>query len=267
MSHIVFSALVALVALTGCREPQIQEVDFRKFFAGNEGCIVFLSPQANRTIVFQREKAMERQSPCSTFKVVSTLLGLQAGVVIPNTRLGYDGTRYGYEAWNHDVTLEEAFRASCVWYYKKMIAQLDRQYVADALKRLNYGNCDLSAWTREGPNGFWLMSSLKISPLEQTAVLFRIFGSQQSGFSPEQVRLVRKFMYRDPVGSIGVYGKTGTGLDPAAAKQFGWFIGFLEIPDHETVYFAVRIWNPEHDCSGAEAEAVIRKIVAAGQFR
>ena len=54
------------------------------------------------------------------------------------------------------------------------------------------------------PNGFWLASSLKISPYGQVRVLSDIFEGR-TGFSPEHVKIVKNIMSAD---GGGIYGKT-----------------------------------------------------------
>lgn len=101
-------------------------------------------------------------------------MGLDSGMVSgKSARLGYDGQKHEYEAWNRDVTLQEAFQASCVWYYKKLVGKLDKSYVQRTLDRLHYGNADISVWNRNGHNVFWIESSLLISPEEQVCGLGR----------------------------------------------------------------------------------------------
>ena len=122
-------------------------------------------------------RAEKRFPPCSTFKIVSTLLGLDCGVVTgPDSRLGYDGTRYETAAWNRDLSLREAFQLSCVPYYKKLVGKLEKAYVQRRLDALAYGNSDISVWNSNGHNVFWIESSLLISPAEQIGVLRRIFS-------------------------------------------------------------------------------------------
>jgi len=49
------------------------------------------------------------------------------------------------------------------------------------LKEISYGNCDISEWNGSEPelNGFWLESSLKISPEQQVDTLDYIFDREK----------------------------------------------------------------------------------------
>mgnify|MGYP007121807693 CR=1 FL=1 len=58
-------------------------------------------------------------------------------------------------------------------YFRQVIDQVGQASVAQQLAALDYGNQDISQWEGGGQNqspelnGFWIDSSLKISPLEQ----------------------------------------------------------------------------------------------------
>lgn len=268
LSVIGLIGAVLIIGLAGCKYfdaaknmPQSIGRDYSDFFGDSKASVVFYRSERNEYIVYNKAGANIRHSPCSTFKIVSTLMGLDAGAVASaDTRLGYDGAKYEYTAWNKDVTLEEAFRASCVWYYKKLTAKLEKPYVQETLNRLHYGNCDISVWNNSGHNAFWLVSTLQISPLEQTKVLRAIF-SGKSGFKPEHVAILKNCMKYDNIGAIGFYGKTGTGRNHNTNHLEGWFVGFLALSDGELVYYAVHMADPDKDISGPMVRGIVEKIV------
>ena len=205
--------------------------------------------------------AEKRFPSCSTFKIVSTLLGLDCCVVTgPDSRLGYDGTRYETSSWNRDLTLREAFQLSCVPYYKKLTGKLDKSYVQRRLEELEYGNCDIYVWNSNGHNVFWIESSLLISPVEQVNVLERIF-SGRSGFRAEHVAILKQCMRRGNAGAFAFYGKTGTGRNHNSNRLEAWFVGFAEHPDGRILYFAAHAADPERNVSSAELQEKIRQLI------
>lgn len=162
--------------------PQKREADFSAAFGGIQGCAVLYDPGTGQWTFYQEEMCRQRVSPCSTFKIVSTLMGLHTGVLSgPESTMTYSGLTYPVAAWNQNLTLEQAFQSSCVWYFRQVIDQVGRQAVAEQLAALSYGNQDISQWAGSGQNqsqelnGFWIDSSLKISPVEQVQVLAEIF--------------------------------------------------------------------------------------------
>lgn len=74
--------------------------------------------------------------------------------------------------------------------------------------------------------GFWLESSLKISPVEQTRVLAEIFKKN----SPAAADLQRVMKIQD--SPVKIYGKTGMGVKNDKVVD-AWFVGFYETADNK----------------------------------
>ena len=240
------------------------EVDLSSYFDGFSGAAVFLDKSGNYT--FYNKTACElRVSPCSTFKIISTLAAFEYDVVTPTQSvIAWDGTKWTYEAWNKDLTITEAFQSSCVWYYRKLIDQIGKENMTDFINILNYGNCDISQWEGSEFNsnplidGFWLESSLLISPKEQVDVIQRIF-EEKTGIDESNISALKEMMYKgDTVGGIKIYGKTGTG-------RGGWFIGFYE-SDGDNTYFAVYL-NEQEEVNGLKAQEITYSIMQGYLFK
>lgn len=216
-------------------------VDYADIFGNLEGCAVVYEP-ASQTCFLYKEAMCETQvSPYSSFKIVSALIGLDAGVLADeNSVMNYDGTQYPMAAWNKEVTLQEAFGSSCIWYFKQVIEAAGEEKVRAALEALPYGNCDCSEWDGSGINplpdlnGFWLDSSLKISPKEQAAVLADIMEGK-TDFQKTDIEILKRIMLVEKADSYSVYGKTGTGTEGKA-----WFVGFAEQGERR-IYAAVYV--------------------------
>lgn len=235
--------------------PTEKEVDYSESFNGINGTAVFYSPDENTYNIYNKELVNEQIPPYSTFKIINSLMGLSQDVVTSaDSKLGYDGTTYWREQWNKDITLEEAFKESCVWYYEKIMDSLDKEYVQETLTYLKYGNSEISAWNEEGHNTFWISSSLKISPMEQVKVLEAIFEGKSS-FEAKDVALVKEFMLVESNEKYSVYGKTGSAKDTNS-----WFIGFIEA-DGKRTYFAVRIADESQKLSGSVAKEIALNII------
>lgn len=216
-----------------------EEIDLSSYFNGINGCAVLLDSEDNKYSFYNQSLCEQKVSPYSTFKIISTLAGLQNGVLESSaSTMSYNGTQYAIPDWNGNLTLKEAFQSSCIWYFRQVIDAIGENEVANELKNLSYGNCDISQWNGSGINpqeelnGFWLDSSLRISPLEQVEVLSKIFEGN-SIYSDESVAMLKDIMLVDDSGEQKVYGKTGSGSNGQA-----WFIGFAE-KNHSRDYFAI----------------------------
>lgn len=264
---LALSAVMAAICFSSCRIAEIRQIPSVADVATPAAYILLFENPAKGEIFVYGDAGLAdfRFPPCSTFKIVSTLMGLDGGGLADlNARLGYDGTKYEYDTWNRDLTLSEAFRFSCVPYYKKLTGRLEKTYVQEVLGRLGYGNRDISVWNSNGHNVFWIESSLLISPREQLRVLERIF-SGRSGFSQRHVALLKECMRYESIGKIGFYGKTGTGRNHNTNRLEAWCVGFLEYPDGGIVYYAAHGADRKRDVLSSEIRDSIRQIVSKGQ--
>lgn len=244
--------------LDGQKEPQsaTEIADFSEEFQSIQGCAVLFDSERNTYVFYNQEECETRAAPNSTFKIISALTGLHNQVITEEeSKMGYDGTSYPIPEWNGDLSLAEAFQSSCIWYFRKVIDQVGQETVQKELDELQYGNCDVSEWNGNGTNplpelnGFWLDSSLKISPLEQVEVLRNIVEGKTQYTEPE-VEILKHIMLINTDGSEKIYGKTGTGMDSA------WFVGFMEKQDVPT-YFAVYLKDEtSEEVTGAKAREI-----------
>lgn len=241
--------------------PLIEIADFEEEFQALSGCAVLFDTASNTYTYYREEAVKERVSPYSTFKIVSSLAGLHTqAVTSEDSKLGYDGTVYPVEAWNQDLGFKAAFQNSCVWYFRKLIDVVGQEEMRNEVKLLNYGNCDLSEWMGNGENpapelnGFWLGSSLKISPLEQVDVIRRIMEGETI-YSQEEIGVLKDLMLMDSGSQEKVYGKTGSG------NNTGWFVGFAENREHRR-YFAVYLDESNTEkVDGAAAKEIAYKLL------
>lgn len=239
-------------------------IDLGSYFDGIDGCAVFFTPQDRRYSFYNRDLCEQEASPCSTFKIISTLLGLQYGVLKDGTSvMNYNGREYPVSDWNGNLTLQAAFRSSCIWYFRQVIDSVGEEKVKNMLDELGYGNGDVSEWKgsqanpMEELNGFWLDSSLKISPYEQVLVLEKIFEGNRL-FRPQDVSTLKEMMLVEGSGARQIYGKTGSGVGGKA-----WFVGFVE-EDGRREYFAFYLDDRERskDITGNLAKEIALDVIA-----
>ena len=124
-------------------------LDLSNDFNGVNGCAVLYSPSKNKYSFYNKDMAEQQVSPYSTFKIISTLIGLHNNIIKDETStLNYNGTQYPNSEWNENLTLQKAFQTSCIWYFHQIINSVGEEEVKKELSELDYGNCDVSA--REG---------------------------------------------------------------------------------------------------------------------
>jgi len=168
-------------------------------------------------------------SPCSTFKLPNTLIGLQTSAVSgPDDLKKWDGRKHSRPASNRDHTLSSAISESIPWYFQSLARDVGEQRMAAWLERLDYGNQDISG----GIDRFWLSNTLKISAHGQMQLLRNLWHGTLP-FKPDYQQQLRKMLELDSPLSGKLHGKTGSclGASDQQLPDHGWFIGWVD-------------WNP-----------------------
>lgn len=244
--------------------PAITEtnVDYSEFFQEINGCAILYNEPSKTYSLYNRELCETEVSPLSTFKILSALSGLENEVLEnENSKMEYSGADYPVDTWNADLALKEAFENSCVWYFRQVVDKVGQENMRAMLQELQYGNCDLSEWNGSGVNplpelnGFWLASSLKVSPTEQITVLRTIFNTDNP-FDAGHIETLKNIMYLTELDHGRLYGKTGS------ADGKAWFVGFLEESDDRT-YFAIYLDDMQNKdiISGNKAKEIAVNIL------
>lgn len=245
--------------------PEVIETDWSGYFNGLQGAAVVYDASASRYMIYNPELADTRRSPCSTFKIVSSMLAMENGILEPDTSTHtWSGEIFWNENWNKDIAFEEAFRTSCVWYFREVIDEMGPEMVQEGLDRLSYGNCDISDWegrlntnnNNRALTGFWVESSLLISPKEQTQVMERIFGPDSLCTEQTRNELMKVMLVEEPKETaVPIYGKTGMGKAEGIVVD-AWFTGFARSTEGN-LYFCVYLGQT---VDGNVSSAVAREI-------
>lgn len=255
------------------QDPQVTEIDWSAYFDGLNGAAVVYDASGRTTTIYNSHLASERRSPCSTFKIISSLTALENGLLKPEDSIRpWSGETFWNEDWNRDIDFEQAFRASCVWYFRQLTDEIGSETMQRELERLSYGNCDISDWEGErntnnnnrALTGFWIESSLKISPREQVEVMERIFGENTvySKTTLEELKKVMLVSQETPEG-LSIYGKTGMGKTEGIVVD-AWFTGFAWDEEAENrIFFCVWLGRTDgREVSSARAREIAIRIVS-----
>ena len=199
------------------------------------------------------------------------MIALENNIIEPNNSTQtWSGEVFWNEKWNHDMEFHEAFQESCVWYFREVIDEIGQEIIQKELDKLQYGNCNISDWegrlntnnNNRALTGFWIESSLIISPKEQTEVMERIFGidsiySEETQNELKQVMLVTE----QQKSNISIYGKTGMGKAHGIVVD-AWFTGFAESSE-ENIYFCVYLGKTDNkNVSSMIAKEIAIKLVS-----
>ena len=188
------------------------------------GTFVLYSTSRDEYYTNNKERADTRYLPASTFKIPNTLFGFQTGAIKSADEVfEWNGTDYGYNAWNRDLSIREAFRLSAVWVYQEVARRVGREAMDSLLQICRYGNM------KTGPfiDRFWLEGDVAISASEQIEFLNKLWNSQLP-FEKKYQQTVVEIMLAETSGNLKLYAKTGWAA--RIQKQIGWYVGFVETP-------------------------------------
>ncbi len=225
-----------------------------------ETALVILNSSSGEVIDRDPGLSARRLSPCSTFKIYNTLIGLELGVIQDPDAPWYrwDKVTRAIEGWNRDLTLREAFRVSSVPAYQILAREIGAKRMQEFLDAISYGTRDISA----GIDIFWLPRpgtvSLVISAYEQVDLLNRLLKGDLP-FDPAHVAILRDIMRVRETEKGTLYGKTGSGMDPSGNGSLGWFVGFAE-SQGVTYPFACNITGGDN-VSGKAAREIVEKAL------
>jgi beta-lactamase class D len=249
--------LLPLVFLAGPAVAEDVTRDLGAHFVGFRSTLVMRDVAGARTVRHDPALAGARRSPCSTFKIPNSIIGLETGVV-PDASfvLPWDGVRRPRAEWNRDHDLRSAMKNSVVPYYQELARRVGAERMQKWVSALRYGNEDTSG----GLGRFWLGSSLRISPDEQVEFLARLHAGELPA-SPRSIGVVKDLLVQEQPGPGIVYrGKTGSCQDPGAAKPHGWWVGSVE-KDGRLFLYAALIEGP--GATGMVCRPMAEKALAA----
>lgn len=190
--------------------------------AGVEGTFVLLDEGRGELRGHNRQRAEQRFSPASSFKIANALIGLSFGAVrgvdevIPYTG---DANPLMRE-WLEPMGLRGAMRVSNVPLYQELARRIGLARMGEAIQRLHYGNEQIGS----NVTSFWLRGPLAISAVEQTGFLSRL-AHQSLPFPRSAQRQVAEITTVDSGPGWSLHAKTGWQNAPGAGV--GWWVGWV----------------------------------------
>jgi beta-lactamase class D len=220
---IIVTCFLCIFPLTGAR-------------ASPEENFLLIEGVTNEIVVELGPHGDERITPCSTFKIVLSLMGYDAGI-LKDEKIPIWPFQEGYvdylESWKVPQTPQSWIKNSCVWYSKILAEKLGLEKIQNYLGALQYGNQDLSG----GLTSAWLSSSLKISPREQVVLLQKMIRGELP-ISSSAIQMTRAHLFLEELPSgWKLFGKTGLGqLANEQNLEVGWFVGWVEKGENSFIF-------------------------------
>lgn len=198
--------------------------------------LVILADSDNKFTLINQQRAEQRFSPFSTFKIASSLIALDLGIVKNIQQpLTFDVNKYPIQSWwpqrwyKTPLTLTKAFEYSAVPIYQQIASKIGSIKMQNYVNRFNYGNKNIN----DHIDSFWLNEALKISAKEQVLFLQKIYH-HQLGLKEKTYQQLKHIMLVEQTDNYKLYVKTGTG-HIHKNEVIGWYVGYVE--NAQGVYF------------------------------
>jgi beta-lactamase class D len=251
MNRSLATLLLLGLALTACgpkakplNNSNALESAIDRGMGGIGTCVVLLDAKTGATI-YQYNSAQVcryRLPPCETFNIVTSLVGLDQGVVTPKAVLKWDGTPQPVTAWQTNANMAKAWQYQIGWWFQKLATQIGHDRYANALGVMGYGNGDLS-----GPAGaFWqgphAGGALALSTREQAAFLRRLYAGKillANAAATTVEGLMSSETRNTAAGPAVMSGQVGSCPSQAdGSRSVGWWVGRLTTPKRDMVFAA-----------------------------
>ncbi|WP_299774212.1 penicillin-binding transpeptidase domain-containing protein [uncultured Pseudoteredinibacter sp.] len=266
-----------LVLLCGlCSQAAISETSVADKSCDESCSFVLLSEADGKFHFSNRQRAEQRFTPYSTFKVVNTLIALEEGLITgPSHTLKLNQNRYPVEKWwpqswyQTPLSIREAFHASALPLYRQLALDVGKDSMSARLQGLHYGNGDISS----GLDSFWLNGSLQISAVEQLCFLRRL-ARHELPLKDETFTIFNRVMevdlekesksFANAIRTFGpdvkLFAKTGGG-PIRKGRYIGWYVGYLQSAK-SNYYFALNM-----EANSFKALQGARKTMLISQLR
>lgn len=206
------------------------------------GSITIYDYNAQKWIASDVEDSNVPTLPASTFKIVNTLIALEAGVIKDSDDIirfpgNIDTVKYGYRPKIYrDMSVREAFKVSAGWAYVEMAKKIGKEAYKKHLTDIGYGNLDISI----DDTDFWNFGDFAISPANQIKILIGVY-EETLPFKKESFRILKDMMIVEKTDSYTLRAKTG--WTRYGGNDTGWWVGYVEKKDN-VYFFATRLIKP-----------------------
>lgn len=200
-----------------------------------KGTILVFDPK-NKTYYSNNFQLAEKgYLPASTFKIVNTIIALETNVLKDeHDSLKWDGQKRAFDSWEKDMTVREAFQASCLPCYQDVARQIGEKRMKTYLNKLHYNNMDVNESTVAN---FWIEGKSRITPFAQIDFLQDFYTKKLAILNSTYDKMLR-ILEKENTSTYTYFGKTGWSQEKN--HNNGWFVGIVDKrPD--VFYFALNV--------------------------
>lgn len=248
-----FLFLTCTIILAACSPNNITEDNsLKKYFDENKvtGCFGLFDNQKGEFTIYNVPRFTDSAYlPASTFKIVHSLIGVETKLVVDSsTVLRWDSIPGSRPECDQDMSMNEAFRMSCVNWYRQLARRIGKDTMQHWLDTLGYAARYDTFRIGDNLENFWLDNSAKVTADEQMGLVKRLYFDQLP-FLKRSQRIVREMMLREDNANYKLSYKTGWGFTEKD-HSLAWVIGWIEENNHP-YFFVLQIETPDKNADVA----------------
>lgn len=225
---------------------------------GLTGTMLIVDGTNNRYFGYNRASWDSGYLPASTFKIPNTLIGLETGVIGSNHIFKWKGEKRRLPQWNQDLSLNDAFRVSCVPCFQELARKIGPGRMNTYLKKMNYPGMDVDPGNIDL---FWLEGTSRITPRQQVEFIRQLYD-EKLPLKKNVMQEMKAVMVIETLPEYTLSGKTGWSV--RNGNNYGWFVGYLETKGN--VYFIATMVQPKNQ-EKVDDFIAARKLVTMEAFR
>ena len=231
----------------------------KSIFDKNEltGTMLIVDASDGRAFGYNQSRWDSGYLPASTFKIPNTLIGLETGVIDTGYVFKWRGEKRRLPQWEKDLTLQEAFRVSCVPCFQELARKTGSDRMNGYLEKLKYPGMDVRSGNIDL---FWLEGNSRITPRQQVEFLRRLH-EENLPLKKSVMEAMKRIMVVETTPDYILSGKTGWAV--RNGNNYGWFVGYIETKGK--VFYMATLVEPK-DQKQVDDFAAARKLVIMGVF-
>lgn len=255
MNKFFVPVLFLFMLLSSCSVNNTKvDPSLKKYFDSSnvQGSFSFLNNQLGIITVYNMDLDTQRFTPATSFKLLTSLIGIQTGKISNENTVLTTGT-----GKDSALSFKEAFKTSSNVFFQTLANQVGKDTMKVWIDSIGYGNKNVN-----GPvDSLWLNDQLKISPDEQLGFVSKLYFSQLP-FQKYAQQMVQDQMLQEDNNLYQLSYATGSGTDDKN-NAIGWVLGWI-VENQHVYFFVTFVKSPESNLDMNSTGIHVSKSILKG---
>ncbi|HEY5369150.1 MAG TPA: penicillin-binding transpeptidase domain-containing protein [Hanamia sp.] len=236
MNKFFLPVLSLFIFLSSCSVNNTKiDPSLKKYFDSSnvQGSFSFLNNQLGSITVYNMDLDTQRFSPATSFNMLNSLVGIQAGKISNENTVLATGT-----GKDSALSFKEAFKTSSNIFFQALANQVGKDTMKVWIDSIGYGNKNVNG----AVDSLWINDHLKISPDEQLGFVSKLYFNQLP-FQKYAQQMVEDQMLQEDNNLYQLSYATGSGVYNKD-NAIGWVLGWI-VENRHVYFFVTFVKSPE----------------------